>query len=120
MATDPFSGIIGHARVIELLRRDAPEPAQAYLFSARSRWARRCWPGGSPPRSSVPPKVCTTSNAAPAVWWQSGSHPDVSVIEPEGRDQPRGGSDQIGGDPGCVATRRGADGRCSSCPTRGR
>jgi DNA polymerase III gamma/tau subunit len=31
--SDPFEGVIGHERVVDLLRREIPSPAQAYLFT---------------------------------------------------------------------------------------
>ena len=31
--SDSFDGVIGHERVVELLRREVSAPAQAYLFT---------------------------------------------------------------------------------------
>ncbi|MEX1124526.1 MAG: DNA polymerase III subunit [Acidimicrobiia bacterium] len=82
--TDPFSGIIGHARVIELLRRDAPEPAQAYLFVGpesvgKALMARQFAAAILCPSRGVHDSECRSCRLVSA-----GSHPDVSVIEPEG------------------------------------
>ena len=84
MSTDPFTGVIGHARVIELLRRDAPEPAQAYLFTGpesvgKALLAKRFAAAILCPTQGVHDLECRSCRLVAA-----GSHPDVSVIEPEG------------------------------------
>ncbi|HSK07183.1 MAG TPA: DNA polymerase III subunit [Acidimicrobiia bacterium] len=81
---DPFDGVIGHERVVELLRREVASPAQAYLFTGpdsvgkatlavRFAAAALCAQGG---RHDIECRSCRLVKA--------GVHPDVAVIEPEG------------------------------------
>ena len=82
--TDPFSVIIGHSRVIELLRRDAPEPTQAYLFVGpesvgKALLAKQFAAAILCPSQGVHDTECRSCRLVAA-----GSHPDVTVIEPEG------------------------------------
>jgi DNA polymerase III delta' subunit len=84
MVADSFSSIIGHARVIELLHRDAPEPAQAYLFVGpesvgKALLARQFAAAILCASHGVHDVECRSCRLVAA-----GSHPDVSVIEPEG------------------------------------
>jgi DNA polymerase-3 subunit delta' len=75
-----FADVIGHDRVIPLLERDADAPAQAYLFVGpgsvgKATVARRfaalvLCPDGAP--------ECIRRVIA-------GVHPDLSIVEPEGR-----------------------------------
>ncbi|HKX75732.1 MAG TPA: DNA polymerase III subunit [Acidimicrobiia bacterium] len=92
---DAFEGLIGHRRVIELLRRDLATPAHAYLFTGplgvgKSTVARGfamlllCPEGGE---HETPCRSCRRV--------LSGNHPDLVELEPEGRtslgvDQARG------------------------------
>ncbi|HEY6627840.1 MAG TPA: DNA polymerase III subunit [Acidimicrobiia bacterium] len=82
--TDPFSGIIGHSRVIELLRRDAPEPAQAYLFVGpesvgKALLAKQFAAAVLCSSQGVHDIECRSCRLVGAE-----SHPDVSMVEPEG------------------------------------
>lgn len=81
---DPFDGVIGHDRVVELLRREVNTPAQAYLFTgpdsvgkgtlaARFAAALLCPEGG---RHEIECRSCRLVRV--------GAHPDVTVVEPEG------------------------------------
>lgn len=79
-----FEGVVGHRRVLDLLAREAAEPANAYLFVgaasvgkatvARAFAARLlCAQGGQHPE---PCRVCRLVAA--------GTHPDLIVVAPEG------------------------------------
>ena len=82
--SDPFTGIIGHSRVIELLRRDAPEPAQAYLFVGPESVGKALLA-----RQFAAAILCSSQGTHDIECRScrlvaSGGHPDVSLIEPEG------------------------------------
>lgn len=81
---DSFEGVIGHERVVELLRREVSSPAQSYLFTgpdsvgkgtlaARFAAALLCAENGEHDEE------CRSCRLA-----RTGVHPDVTVIEPEG------------------------------------
>jgi DNA polymerase-3 subunit delta' len=81
---DPFDGLIGHGRVVDLLRREVMSPAQAYLFTGpdsvgketlatRFTAALLCADHG---KHDVECRSCRLV--------RTGTHPDVTVIEPEG------------------------------------
>jgi DNA polymerase III delta' subunit len=81
---DPYEAIIGHGRVIELLRREAKTSGQAYLFTGpesvgkatiASEFARMllC------PTQGEHQKACRSCRL-----FESGNHPDLNVVEPEG------------------------------------
>jgi len=82
--SDPFGGVIGHDRVVDLLRRGVSAPAQAYLFTGpdsvgkgtlavRFAAALLCDEQGE---HEVECRSCRLV--------RTGVHPDVTVIEPEG------------------------------------
>ncbi|MGH8914576.1 MAG: ATP-binding protein [Acidimicrobiia bacterium] len=82
--TDSFEGVIGHERVVDLLRREVAAPAQAYLFAGpdsvgkgtlavRFAAALLCSEGGG---HEIECRSCRLVRA-----WV---HPDVTVVEPEG------------------------------------
>ena len=82
--SDPFAGVIGHDRVVDLLRREVSVPAQAYLFTGpdsvgkgtlavRFAAALLCAEQGE---HEVECRSCRLV--------RTGVHPDVTVIEPEG------------------------------------
>ncbi|MGH8871572.1 MAG: ATP-binding protein [Acidimicrobiia bacterium] len=82
--SDSFDGVIGHERVVELLRRELSAPAQAYLFTGpnsvgkgtlavRFAAALLCSDGGE---HEVECRSCRLV--------RTGVHPDVTVIEAEG------------------------------------
>ena len=82
--TDAFDGVIGHERVVELLRREVAAPAQAYLFTGpdsvgkatlaeRFAAAMLCVQGGE---HEIECRSCRLV--------RTGVHPDVTVVEPEG------------------------------------
>jgi DNA polymerase III delta' subunit len=81
---DSFNGVIGHDRVVDLLRREVPSPAQAYLFTGpdsvgkgtlavRFAAALLCSENG---QHEVECRSCRLV--------RMGAHPDVTVVEPEG------------------------------------
>jgi DNA polymerase III delta' subunit len=81
---DPFDGVIGHERVVDLLRREVTTPAQAYLFTGpdsvgkgtlavRFAAALLCAEQG---QHDVECRSCRLV--------RMGAHPDVTVVEPEG------------------------------------
>jgi DNA polymerase-3 subunit delta' len=85
MVRHSFEGLIGHERVLGLLAKEIDAPAQAYLFAGPSNVgkatvARRfaaallCSQGG---RHDTPCSSCRRAG--------SGNHPDLIVVEPEGR-----------------------------------
>jgi len=82
--SDPFDGVIGHGRVVDLLRRELANPSQAYLFTGPD---------------SVGKETLATRFSAALLCAENGEHqiecrscrlvrtavhPDVTVIEPEG------------------------------------
>jgi DNA polymerase-3 subunit delta' len=82
--SDTFNGVIGHERVVDLLRREVASPAQAYLFTGpdsvgkgtlavRFAAALLCAQDG---RHEVECRSCRLVRI--------GAHPDVTVVEPEG------------------------------------
>ena len=85
-----FGDVIGHDRVTELLQREAPAAANAYLLVGASgvgkaTVARRfatlllCPEGGNHALVEGP-EECRTCRRV-----MSGSHPDLILVEPEGR-----------------------------------
>jgi DNA polymerase III subunit delta' len=76
----PFTGVVGHGPQLALLEAEAAEPAQAYLFlgpasvgkaTIARRWAALLLcPGGE--------TACVRRVVA-------GNHPDLSLVEPDGR-----------------------------------
>jgi DNA polymerase III delta' subunit len=81
---DTLDGVIGHERVVDLLRREVPSPAQAYLFTGpdsvgkgtlavRFAAALLCAEDGE---HEVECRSCRLVRI--------GAHPDVTVVEPEG------------------------------------
>ncbi len=81
---DHFEGVIGHPRVVELLRQDAKEPASAYLFFGpesvgKATLARRFAAAILCPTGGAHEEPCRSCRLV-----QSDTHPDVSLVEPEG------------------------------------
>lgn len=75
----PFTGIVGHRSVLELLGGETDNPAHAYLFVG---------PGGvgkaTVARRFAAMLLCGQDDAACIARVLAGVHPDLSVIEPEG------------------------------------
>jgi DNA polymerase III subunit delta' len=82
-----FTDVIGHERVVELLEREAPVAANAYLFVGaagvgKATIARRfatlllCPMGGLHPENGE----CRACRRV-----MNGNHPDLILVEPEGR-----------------------------------
>jgi DNA polymerase III delta' subunit len=81
---DSFNGVIGHDRVVDLLRREVPSPAQAYLFTGPDSVGK-----GTLALRFAAALLCS-ENGQHEVECRScrlvrmGAHPDVTVVEPEG------------------------------------
>jgi hypothetical protein len=80
MSSEPFQDVIGHREVVDLLRRDAANPAQAYLFTGADsvgkatvalEFAALLLCGADPDQR------CRRLAL-------SATHPDLVVVEPEG------------------------------------
>ncbi len=92
---DPFDGLIGHGRVVELLQREVSAPAQAYLFTGpdsvgKGTLATRFAAALLCPQRGDHEVECRSCRLV-----RTGTHPDVTVVEPEGAtslgvDQARG------------------------------
>jgi DNA polymerase-3 subunit delta' len=83
--SDVFGGIIGHARSITLLRREASAPANSYLFTGatgvgKTTVARAFAKLLLCPESAIHPEPCRSCRRV-----DSGNHPDLTVVRPEGR-----------------------------------
>ena len=82
--SDSFDGVIGHERVVELLRREISAPAQAYLFTGpdsvgKATLAVRFAAALLCAESSEHDVECRSCRLV-----RDGVHPDVTVVEPEG------------------------------------
>lgn len=82
--SDPYEGLIGHARVVELLRREAASPGQAYLFTGPESVGK-----GTVALAFATALLCPTAGVHEGECRScrlvaSGNHPDLNVIEPEG------------------------------------
>lgn len=80
-----FESIIGHTAPIELLRRELGRPAGAYLFVGapgigKATVARAFAAGLVCPERLEHPELCRSCRRV-----ASGNHPDIVVVEPEGR-----------------------------------
>lgn len=80
----PFDGVIGHERVVEMLRREADAPAQAYLFTGpdsvgKGTLAVRFAAAILCPQRGEHEVECRSCRLV-----RAGTHPDVTVVEPEG------------------------------------
>jgi DNA polymerase III delta' subunit len=81
---DPFDGVIGHERVVDLLRREVTTPAQAYLFTGpdsvgKGTLAVRFAAALLCPEQGQHDVECRSCRLV-----RMGAHPDVTVVEPEG------------------------------------
>jgi DNA polymerase-3 subunit delta' len=75
----PFADVIGHAPVVDLLRREAADPAQAYLFvgpdgTGKAMVARR-----------FAAALLAAGDEPVFLRVLAGHHPDLVVVEPDGR-----------------------------------
>ena len=89
----PFDGIIGHRGVVDLLDREIIEPAQSYLFVGPSNVGK-----ATIARRFAAALLCG-DDAACFGRVMAGIHPDLVLVEPEGRasitvDQARRGVSQ--------------------------
>lgn len=74
-----FAGIIGHGHVVELLTAELDRPAHAYLFVGPSNVGK-----ATVARRFAAALVCTGDERCFARA-AAGGHPDLDVVEPEGR-----------------------------------
>ncbi len=82
--SDSFRDVIGHERVVELLRREVSAPAQAYLLTGPDSVGKGTLAVGFAAallcsEDGLHEVECRSCRLAKA-----GAHPDLSVIEPEG------------------------------------
>ena len=92
---EPFAEVIGHDRLIELLRREVARPAQAYLFTGADSVGK-----ATVANEFATVLLCPTGGehkgeCRSCRLVRSETHPDLSVLEPEGAtslgvDQARG------------------------------
>ncbi|MEN8234055.1 MAG: AAA family ATPase [Actinomycetota bacterium] len=75
----PFEGIVGHAGVIELLERELEGPAQSYLFVGPTNVGK-----ATIARRFAAAVLCGDDGAC-FDRVLSGKHPDLVLVEPEGR-----------------------------------
>jgi DNA polymerase-3 subunit delta' len=76
---DVFSDLIGHAPVIDLLRAEAANPSQAYLFVGPASTGK-----ASAARRFASALLCSEDPGCVRRVME-GTHPDVVLVEPEGR-----------------------------------
>jgi DNA polymerase-3 subunit delta' len=79
MGSEVFAGIIGHPSVVAFLGRDALRPAQAYLFVGPSNTGK-----AAVARRFAAALMCDGDGACERRV-VAGNHPDLVVVEPEGR-----------------------------------
>ncbi|HEX5672225.1 MAG TPA: DNA polymerase III subunit delta', partial [Acidimicrobiia bacterium] len=82
---DLFAGLIGHGPVVELLRRDAVNPAHAYLFVGPNGVGKALVAKGFAglllcPEGAQHDEPCRSCRRI-----LTGNHPDLVMVEPEGR-----------------------------------
>jgi DNA polymerase III subunit delta' len=82
-----FADVIGHERVVELLDREAPAAANAYLFVGAAGVGK-----ATVARRFATLLLCPTGGAHPTIEEcrscrrvVNGNHPDLILVEPEGR-----------------------------------
>jgi DNA polymerase-3 subunit delta' len=76
---DVFDDLIGHAPVVDLLRSEARNPAQAYLFVGPASTGK-----ASAARRFAAALLCDGNDGCVRRVME-GSHPDVVLVEPQGR-----------------------------------
>lgn len=84
MTSDRFHGVIGHDRVVDLLRREAARPSQSYLFTGpasvgKATLALRFAATLLCPEGGTHEVECRSCRLA-----RHQAHPDLTVVEPEG------------------------------------
>ncbi len=77
--SEPFADVIGHETVVELLRRDAEGPAQAYLFTGADGVGK-----ATVALEFAVLLLCPEGDERCRRLVRSGTHPDLVVVEPEG------------------------------------
>jgi DNA polymerase-3 subunit delta' len=75
-----YDGVIGHRRVVDLLEREAASPAQAYLFVGPSSVGK-----ATVARRFAAAVLCPEREADCVRRVVAGVHPDLAVVEPDGR-----------------------------------
>jgi DNA polymerase-3 subunit delta' len=80
MTMDPFAGIVGHASVVDLLGGEIASPAQGYLFVGPSNIGK-----STIARRFAASLLCEDEDEACFERVVAGRHPDLVLVEPEGR-----------------------------------
>jgi DNA polymerase-3 subunit delta' len=75
-----FDDVIGHGRVVELLEREAPAPAQAYLFVGPASVGK-----AAVARRFAAAVLCPDRDPQCVRRAVTGVHPDLAIVEPDGR-----------------------------------
>lgn len=81
---EPYTGVIGHGSVIDLLRRDADTPAQAYLFTGADGVGKATVALEFAAVLLCPTNGVHTGDCRSCRLALAQTHPDLRVIEPEG------------------------------------
>jgi DNA polymerase-3 subunit delta' len=85
VAAHPFDSVVGHRRTLAMLSSEPASPAHAYLFVGPEGVGK-----GTVARAFAALLVCPTGGAHDGECSScrraaSGNHPDVNIVEPEGR-----------------------------------
>ena len=83
--TDVYSGVVGHDRVVALLRREATHPANAYLFTGVSGLGKATVARAFAKQLLCPQGTAHTEPCRSCRRVDSGNHPDLLRVVPEGR-----------------------------------
>ncbi len=75
-----FPGVVGHQQVLDLLRSEADRPAHAYLFVGPGNVGK-----ATVARLFAARLLCGPDDAGCVRRVIGGAHPDVTLVEPEGR-----------------------------------
>ncbi len=76
----PFTGVVGHASLLALLEADAAGPAQAYLFVGPASVGK-----ATVARRFAGLLLCPGADSGCVRRVLAGTHPDLSLVEPDGR-----------------------------------
>lgn len=76
----PFNGVVGHRLLLALLEAEAAAPAQAYLFVGPASVGK-----ATVARRFAGLLLCPGADAGCVRRALAGTHPDLSLVEPDGR-----------------------------------